>query len=174
MHAGLVAHERNGEQRLDARRAARDDRDRSRRRDRVDVAVAQHLHRTNAIAVARRARRSRRDPRWICAHSGNGPRSLASRSLSASTRRPRTPCSLPAELHALVAVVGDAEPHERVGKAHDAEADAADALRQRVDLRQRILVDVDDVVEEVRRTGGCRRLSASQSMLPVVPHSSRR
>ena len=45
---------------------------------------------------------------------------------------------------------GDAEPHERVGEAHHAESDAADALGERVDLRQRILVDVDDVVEEVR------------------------
>ena len=63
---------------------------------------------------------------------------------------------LAAELHAFGRVVRDAEAHERVGEAHDAEADAADALGERVDLRQRILVDVDDVVEEVRATDGCR------------------
>ncbi len=90
------------------------------------------------------------------AHSGNGPRSLASRSLSRFDSTSTNSCSCAAELHAFGRVVGNAEAHERVGEAHDAESDAADALGQRVDLRQRILVDVDDVVEEVRRRGGCR------------------
>ena len=58
--------------------------------------------------------------------------------------------TLAAELDAFGGVVRDAEADERVGEAHHAETDAADALGQRVDLRQRVLVDVDDVVEEVR------------------------
>ena len=58
---------------------------------------------------------------------------------------------LAAELDAFGAVIRNAEAHERVGETHHAKSDAADALRERVDFRQRILVDVDDVVEEVRR-----------------------
>ena len=58
---------------------------------------------------------------------------------------------LPAQLDAFLRVVGDAELHEQVGQAHHAEADAPDPLRQIGDLRQRILVGVDDVVEEVGR-----------------------
>ena len=58
---------------------------------------------------------------------------------------------LPAQLHALVGVVGDAQPHEQVGQAHDAEADAADVLGQLGDLAQRVLVGVDHVLEEVGR-----------------------
>ena len=75
-HAGLVAHERHGEQRLEARRAAGDDRDRARRRDGRDVAVAEQLHRTDALARARRARTSRRDPRSSAPTRGTAPRSL--------------------------------------------------------------------------------------------------
>ena len=40
-HARLIAHERDGEEWLDARRAAGDDRNRSSRGDGVDVAIAQ-------------------------------------------------------------------------------------------------------------------------------------
>ena len=57
----------------------------------------------------------------------------------------------PAQRHALVRVVRDAELDEEVGQAHDAEADPADALRQLGDLGQRILVGVDHVLEEVGR-----------------------
>ncbi len=56
-----------------------------------------------------------------------------------------------AEVHALVRVVGNAELDEDVGEPHDAEPDAADALRQLGDLGQRILVGVDHVLEEVGR-----------------------
>src|SRR5207253_9025956 len=57
---------------------------------------------------------------------------------------------LATERHALVRVVGNAQPHEQIGPTHHAQADAADALGQLVDLRQRILVGIDHVVEEVR------------------------
>ena len=55
-----------------------------------------------------------------------------------------------AEIHALGRVIGDTQSNARVGEAHHAEPDAADALGERVDRLERILVDVDDVVEEVR------------------------
>src|SRR2546426_2992208 len=44
-HAGLVAHERDREERLDPRGAVRDDRDRARGRDRREIAVAEPAHR---------------------------------------------------------------------------------------------------------------------------------
>src|SRR4029079_11841353 len=50
-HAGLVAHERDREQRLESARAARDYRDRACRRDSGDVAVAEELHRTDALPL---------------------------------------------------------------------------------------------------------------------------
>src|SRR5206468_1696906 len=49
--AGLIPHERHGEQRLEARAAAGDDRDGAGRGHRRHVAVAEHLHRTDAIAL---------------------------------------------------------------------------------------------------------------------------
>ena len=171
-HAGLVAHERNGEQRLEARRAAGDDRDRAGRRDRGDVAVAEQLHRADALPFASRAHVSS-GPQIERAHSGNAPRSLASRSLSFFDSTSTNSMTLAAELHALVRVVRDAEPNERVGEAHDAEADAADALRERVDLGQRVLVDVDDVVEEVRRERDVARERVPVH-LPIRARSSRR
>ncbi len=149
-HARLVAHERHGEQRLEPRRAARDDRDRAGRRHGGDVAVAQQLHRADALARRRRARRSRRGPRSTAPTPGTAPRCSASRSALPLGLVVHELHHLPAQLHALGAVVGDAQPHEHVGEPHHAEPDAADALGQRVDLRQRVLVGVDDVVEEVR------------------------
>ena len=85
------------------------------------------------------------------AHSGNAPRSFGEPLALLLGLDVHELHDLAAELDAFVRVVRDAEPNERVGEAHDAKADAADALGQRVDLRQRVLVDVDDVVEEVRR-----------------------
>jgi hypothetical protein len=55
-----------------------------------------------------------------------------------------------AEGAALGRVVGDAELVERVGEAHHAQPDAARGLRHVVDLRQRVAVDLDHVVEEAR------------------------
>src|SRR5213080_1157441 len=54
---------------------------------------------------------------------------------------------LATERHALVRVVANPQPHEQIGPTHHAQADAADALGQLVDLRQRILVGIDHVVE---------------------------
>src|ERR1051325_3943294 len=47
-----------------------------------------------------------------------------------------------------VGVVGDAEGGERVGPAHDAEADLAGRRGGALDLGQRIAIGIDDVVEE--------------------------
>ena len=61
---------------------------------------------------------------------------------------------------------------KQVGQAHDAEPDAADALGQVGDLRQRILVGVDDVVEEVGREvddAGGARPSRSRPSLTNAP-----
>ena len=55
---------------------------------------------------------------------------------------------LAGQVHGLVGVVGDAEPEEQVGEAHDAQADLAVAAGHLGDLRQRVVVDVDDVVQE--------------------------
>src|SRR5262249_40172427 len=48
-HARLIAHERNGEERLEARATAGDDRDGAGGRDGGDVAVAEQLHGTDAL-----------------------------------------------------------------------------------------------------------------------------
>src|SRR6185437_5017197 len=50
-HARLVAHERNGKQRLDSGRATGDDRDRTGRRDSRNVAVAQQLLGPETLAI---------------------------------------------------------------------------------------------------------------------------
>jgi len=57
---------------------------------------------------------------------------------------------LAAERYAFFRVISNSQTNQRIGKAHHAESDPADPLAQVVDLRQRVLVDVDDVVEEVR------------------------
>ena len=57
----------------------------------------------------------------------------------------------PAPFDAFVTVVGGAELVQRVGEAHDAQADLSVALADLVDLGQRVLVGVDDVVEEAGR-----------------------
>ena len=52
------------------------------------------------------------------------------------------------ELERGLAVVRDPEGEQQIGPAHDAEPDAPVGLHGRVDLRQRIRVDLDHVVEE--------------------------
>ncbi len=56
---------------------------------------------------------------------------------------------LAAERHPLLGVVADPQPDEEVRPTHHTESDAADPLRQRVDLGQRVLVCIDHIVEEV-------------------------
>ena len=173
LHAGLIAHERHGEQRLEPARAAGDDRDRAGGRDGGDVAVAQQLHGTDALAPMHRARRWRRDPR--CSAPTPGTRRARRRGARspASPRRPGTRITLRPNSTPSGDVVRNAEAHERVGEAHHAKADPADALGERVDLGQRVLVDVDDVVEEVRR-----QMDVLRERVPVHrrrrSHSSRR
>ena len=84
-------------------------------------------------------------------HSGTTPRSRASRSDLDLGLLVHELLDLPAERHAFVRVVGDAQLDEQVGQAHHAETDPPDALGQLGDLRQRVLVGVDDVLEEVGR-----------------------
>ena len=52
------------------------------------------------------------------------------------------------QIQRLLAVVGQLEGEEKIGPAHDAETDAAVGLDGGVDLRQRIGIHLDDVVEE--------------------------
>ena len=89
-------------------------------------------------------------PQMDRAHSGNGATLVREALALALGLDVDELHAAAAELDAFGRVVRDAQTHERVGEAHDAETDAADALGQRVDLGERILVDVDDVVEEVR------------------------
>ena len=148
--ARLVAHERHREQRLEPRRAPRDDRDRPRRRHRRDVAVPQELHRPDPLARGVTRARLVRSP--------DRPRPLGEG--APLVRQPLT-LTLPFRIHerhdfapefdALGRIVREPESHERVREPHHTQPDPSDPLGERVDLDQRIPVDVDDVVEEVRR-----------------------
>ena len=60
------------------------------------------------------------------------------------------PHDLAGQGHRFLRVVGDAEFHQHVGPAHDPQADLAIALGHALDLRQRVPVHVDDVIQEVR------------------------
>ena len=56
---------------------------------------------------------------------------------------------------------------QRIGEAHDAEPDLAVAARDRLDLRQRVVVHVDDVVEEAHAERDALAPAAAQSNPPV-------
>ncbi len=127
-----------------------DDRDRARGRDRGDVAVAEHLHWAHALAV--RIARARLVGAPDRARPLGERATLVGEPLALLLRLDIQELHhLPPHLHSFGRIVRNAEAHEHVREAHDAEADAANALGEGVDLRERILVDVDDVVEEVRR-----------------------
>ena len=100
-HAGLVAHERNGEQRLEPDEQPAMMLDRAGRRDRGDVAVAEQLHRADALAVLVARARLVRAPDATAPTRGTGhaPRRAARSpsSLSTSTNS----ITLAAELHAF-------------------------------------------------------------------------
>ena len=147
--AGLVAHERHGEQRLDPGGAAGDDGDGAGRRHGGQVAVAQPLHRPQALA--------RRTARAGGVRAPDGARPLGEDPTLLGELLGSLLGLLVHELHqpatqrdALVAVVGDAEPHQQIRPAHDAQADTPNALGEIVDLGERVPVGVDDVVQEVR------------------------
>ncbi len=88
-------------------------------------------------------------------HAGNGPRRSASSREAASDSASRKAATRPASASAGVGVVGDLERGERVGPAHDAQADLARGARRALDLGERVAVRVDHVVEEPR--GGVDR-----------------
>src|SRR5262249_25585301 len=60
------------------------------------------------------------------------------------------PHHLAAQRGRLGRVVRDAEPDQHIGPAHHAQPDPADTLRERGDLRQRVVVGIDHIVEEAR------------------------
>ncbi len=130
----LAAHVAQGEQRLDAAGAAGDDGDGAGRGDRGDGRVAQAR---TAFDVEDGALEVGKHAALVGELDRGGPR-LGVHELHELAGQP----------HRLVGVVGDAEPEEQVGEAHDAQADLAVAAAHFGDLRQRVVVDVDDVVQE--------------------------
>jgi hypothetical protein len=160
-HAGLVAHERHGEERLEP-----DEQPAMMEIVPVGATVVTLQLRSSCMGRMRSPCSSRAQvssgPQMERAHSGNAPRSWPAARSPSWPRRRRTP-SRGGPSPRPRAVVRDAEADEHVGEAHHAQADAADALRERVDLGQRVLVDVDDVVEEVRRQVDVARRRPSPS-----------
>ncbi len=159
--ARLIAHKRDREERLDAGRAAGDDGNGAGRRDRREVAVAQAPHRADALARGGPGAGGVRPP--------NRALPLRERAALFGQLLGRDLRLLVDELHQLAAqrdarigVVPDAQTHEQVGPPHDAEADTADALREVVDLGERVLVRVDDVIEEMRA-----QVHSGAQLLPV-------
>ena len=57
------------------------------------------------------------------------------------------------QVHALVGIIGDAQIQQQVGKAHDAQADLPGGAGDLSDLLQRVVVHIDDIVQEVDRQG---------------------
>ena len=124
--------ERQREDGLDPRRAARDHRDGAGGRDGGDGAIAQGP----AVPVDRPT-----EAREGAALLGEAGR-LVMPDPSDEGHQPV------GELERGLAVVGDPEGEQQIGPAHDAEPDAPVGLHGRVDLRQGIRVDLDHVVEE--------------------------
>src|SRR5579875_1391969 len=126
------------EDRLDATRAVGDDAERARRRDRRARAVA--VARPFGIArgvVVDAVFPLREDAAFLGQRLRGGvgvPLDEAHNLLGEGNR--------------LLRVVGDAQLHAGVGEAHHAQTDAPDAARDVLDLRQRVAVHVDHVVEE--------------------------
>ena len=79
-----------------------------------------------------------------------------------------------AEGERFVGVVGDAQLHEGVVPAHDAEADLARGLGGAVDLFDGVAVHVDDVVEEADALGDDlgEALPVEASVVAVGPHEA--
>ena len=127
-----------------------DDRDGAGGRHGGDVAVPEPAHRADPLALGA-AGAVWSGPQMLRSHSANTPRSRGQPLRLDLGLLVHELLDLPPERHALVGVVGNAELDEEVGQAHHAEPDAADALRQLGDLRQRVLVGVDDVLEEMGR-----------------------
>ena len=129
-----IAGEAEREQRLHARRAARDDGERARGRDGGHGGVA-----VRALAARR--------------IDGRGPRREGA-ALPGELRRCLVPLVLDkgheplAQGHAFRRVIGHAKLKEQVGKAHDAQADLAVPAHGLVDHGQGEARGVDDIVEK--------------------------
>ncbi len=147
---GLIPHERHREVGLDAAGAAGDDGDRTGRRHGRHVAVPKRPKRPYSIAtLVTRACLIRPPDRSLplC----KGPAGFRE-SLRFRLRL------LVDEAHQLTSQLDRAprpirliQLDQHVGPTHDAETDPANSLGQIIDLRQRVLVRVYHVVEEVRR-----------------------
>ena len=55
------------------------------------------------------------------------------------------------QIHALVGIVGDAQIEQHIGKAHNAQTDLTGGTGDLSNFFQRIVIDVDDVIQEVHR-----------------------
>src|SRR3990170_3912555 len=127
--------EREREKRLDPARTARDDRERACRRNRRHRRVPEPL-------ASRFVLDASLEVRELAALPGDLRRHL--------------PALLLHELHyplpgpeRLFGVIGNAEPDEQVGEAHDPEADLAVPFGQTVALVERVAAHIDHVIEEM-------------------------
>ena len=146
---GLVAHERDGENRFDTSGTPGEDRYGAGRRHRCEVAVPEPEHRTNTM--------SRRIPGTQFVRPPNGllpgredPSALGELLRRAARLLVQESHHLAAHFNPFVTVVGDPEPDEHVRPTHDSQANPADGLSQVGDRLQRIPIGVDDVIQEVR------------------------
>ncbi len=130
-----LTHEGEAEHRLDTAGAVRDDRNRAGRCDRRGVGVAQLAPLFLPVGTFP----SREHAALFREHFRSEVRFVV-----------QDLHDLFAECAAFVGVVADAELEQRIRETHHAKADATRRLRHVVDLRQRVLVDLDDVVEETR------------------------
>ena len=63
------------------------------------------------------------------------------------------------QLHRLVGIIRDAQIQQHIRPPHDAQADFPGLLGGEIDLRQGVLVGVDDIVQEMDRSAdGVRQL----------------
>ena len=131
-----VAHERKRKERFHAAGGAADDRDRARGRDggagRIAVRLAACGKRALFIQRERAALLRKRD--------GCRMRTLVDEAHH-----------VVCDLNALFGIIRDTKAIKHVRKAHHAKADLARGKRHLLDLRQRVLVHFDHVVEEVDR-----------------------
>ena len=145
----LVSHERYCEDRLDPSGTSRQDGNGARRRHRREVTVPELTHRTNTVSVRGSGTLIVRPPNGLL------PRREGISDLGEDLGRlarffVQEGHDLAAHLDPLGAIVRDPEPDEHVRPPHDAESDPADGLSEIGNRLQRILVGVDNVVQEMR------------------------
>ena len=147
-HARLIPHERHGKEWLDSRRASCDDRDRSRRRHRREIAVSQATHRTDALTCGISGARLVRTPNALFPLGEHATQQCQALALDLGLFVHKAH-ELAGQLDGVFGMVGNAELHEQVGPPHDSQPDATNAVCKFGDLRQRIPVRVDHVLEEM-------------------------